>query len=832
MTWNDEDNRDAIRPTEVTAVLLANGKETGKTLTLTAKDGWKGSFENLAVNEAGKAITYTLKVVDIKGYTCEAATGKNGLTLTYTHKTGTVSVKASVKWNDADNQDGVRPKSVSMQLFADGAKYGESVTVGEADGWSKIWNSLPAKNAGTDVKYTVEISGVSSYYNAEMSGNAAEGYVLTASHTTAVADIPVSVSWNDTDDQDGIRPAEVETELYANGETTGKKLTLTAENSWKGSFEKLPVNAEGKAITYSLKSTSEVEGYTETSEGTNAGLTLTFSHETAVIDVTAVTDWEDANNQDGIRPTYYTVQLYANGNKSGSAVTLNTSNKFSKTWKGLQKNSAGKAIEYTVKASNLPEGYETAVSGNAAEGFTVINTYVPSTVKVPVSVQWNDADNQDGVQPAEVTAELYADGQTTGKTVTLNAANNWNAVFAEVNAKKDGKQIEYKVVSTDVTGYTYEVTGNALSQNGFVIAYAHTPEVVSITSNAVWKDNDNQDGIRPADAVLYLYANDKNIDKTVIKESGEWTTTWTGLPKYQAGKEVVYTVKASEAAGYTVNVTGYTAEYVHAAEKINVTVKNTWDDAANLMGARPLKVTAEIFANGISTGKTVTLMSANNWTVKVASLDKNSAGKAITYTAKLTAPAGYTISGTTADQNGNISVRATYKINKKFSVKLSATRFTYNGKVQKPKVTVKVGTKTLSSKYYTVTYRNNKNTGYATVLVQGKGSYANYAAKISFVIIPKQMKTPSVKSTAKKKMTVSWTRDSQATQYIIQYSQNKNFTGKTTKTVTISKNTIKARTFTGLTSNKNYYVRIRSVKVVNDKKLYSSWSKTTRVKVK
>ena len=94
------------------------------------------------------------------------------------------------------------------------------------------------------------------------------------------------------------------------------------------------------------------------------------------------------------------------------------------------------------------------------------------------------------------------------------------------------------------------------------------------------------------------------------------------------------------------------------------------------------------------------------------------------------------------------------------------------------------------------------------------------------------MKTPSVKSTAKKKMTVSWTRDSQATQYIIQYSQNKNFTGKTTKTVSISKNTIKARSFTGLTSNKNYYVRIRSVKVVNDKKLYSSWSKTTRVKVK
>lgn len=833
--WNDGDNQDGVRPSKVKVQLTANNENYGEPVELSDANKWAYTWSGLDVDAAdGTAIVYRLKAVDTdSAYTAKVSGNTDdGFTVTYSHETEKTSVSASAEWKDNDDQDGIRPASISVQLMADGKAVDDKVTLDAEGKWSKTWTGLPKNNKGTEIKYTVEYSRIPSAYTTKTSGSAAAGYKVTASYTPKTTSLAASVTWNDEDNRDAIRPTEVTAVLLANGKETGKTLTLTAKDGWKGSFENLAVNEAGKEITYSLKSVSEVKGYTATGEGTNKGLILTFSHETAVIDVTAVTDWEDANDQDGNRPDYYTVQLYANGNKSGSAVTLNTSNKFSKTWKGLQKNSAGKAIEYTVKASNLPEGYETAVSGNAAEGFTVINTYVPSTVKVPVSVQWNDADNQDGVQPAEVTAELYADGQTTGKTVTLNAANNWNAVFAEVNAKKDGKQIEYKVVSTDVTGYTYEVTGNALSQNGFVIAYAHTPEVVSITSNAVWKDNDNQDGIRPADAVLYLYANDKNIDKTVIKESGEWTTTWTGLPKYQAGKEVVYTVKASEAAGYTVNVTGYTAEYVHAAEKINVTVKNTWDDAANLMGARPLKVTAEIFANGISTGKTVTLMSANNWTVKVASLDKNSAGKAITYTAKLTAPAGYTISGTTADQNGNISVRATYKINKKFSVKLSATRFTYNGKVQKPKVTVKVGTKTLSSKYYTVTYRNNKNTGYATVLVQGKGSYANYAAKISFVIIPKQMKTPSVKSTAKKKMTVSWTRDSQATQYIIQYSQNKNFTGKTTKTVTISKNTIKARTFTGLTSNKNYYVRIRSVKVVNDKKLYSSWSKTSRVKVK
>lgn len=57
----------------------------------------------------------------------------------------------------------------------------------------------------------------------------------------------------------------------------------------------------------------------------------------------------------------------------------------------------------------------------------------------------------------------------------------------------------------------------------------------------------------------------------------------------------------------------------------------------------------------------------------------------------------------------------------KFTVTLSKTSYTYNGKKQTPKVTVTYKGKTVSSKYYTVSYKNNKNVKKCSVTVTGKG---------------------------------------------------------------------------------------------------------------
>ena len=461
---------------------------------------------------------------------------------------------------------------------------------------------------------------------------------------------------------------------------------------------------------------------------------------------------------------------------------------------------------------------------------------------IPASVQWNDADNQDGIRPASVEVELYANDQATGNKVTLTAENNWKAAFAETDMKKNGVRIAYTAVVTsgDVAGYTSSVTGNALDDNGFVVNYAHTPEVTKVTTSAVWNDADNQDGIRPNYVSVQLKADGVNAGKeAVLDAAGNWSMTWDNLPKFKAGKEISYTVEAASAVnGYgdaviTGNAAeGYIVTYAHSVAKTKVTVKNTWSDLDNVVDSRPAKLVVEIYANGKATGRRVTLTASNKWTAAVTNLNKNAAGKAISYTGKVVGPPkGYSISIKAA--NGTVNVTSKYTVvTKKLKLKLSKTSYVYTGKNLKPTVTVYNGKKKVSSKYYTVTYKNNKNTGYATVIVKGKGKFAKYAGKATFTIKPKTMKNPVVKKGAKKTLNVSWRRDAQATKYVVQYSQSSKFKGKTTKTVTINNNKTGKTVLKGLTSRKNYYVRVRSCKVVNGKEIWGAYSKATKMKVK
>ena len=847
VVWDDGDNQDGVRPASVEATLYADDAATEKKVTLNDSNNWTDdkTFSNLDKSKDGKDIVYSVKAADVEGYTLETTSDeKTGVVLKYTHKTEVTSVTASVKWDDADNQDGKRPESVNLQLKADEAASGDPVAVNAAGEWKTTWTVAKNKPVAKEIVYTVEAAAPEGY-KASVSGTAAEGYVITLSHTPEVVTIPVSAQWNDTENQDGKRPASVEITLAANGKES-KKVALTAENNWKASFDNLDVYAAGKAITYTVTA-ADVEGYTASAAGDNAGFVVSFNHETEKTSVSMTTVWDDKNNQDGYRPGSYTVQLKADGQAVGDIVTLNSDNGFANKWDGLQKNRTGKVgekIEYTVEVVDLDRTYyEAIVKGDDVNGFVVTNLYVPLTKVIPASVQWNDADNQDGIRPASVDVELYADGQATGNKVTLTAENEWKAAFAETDMKKNGVRIAYTAVVTsgELAGYTCTVTGEALDDNGFVVNYAHTPEVTKVIASTVWDDADNQDGIRPNHVNIQLKADGVNVGKeSVLDTDGNWSLTWDNLPKFNAGKEIIYTVEmTSTVDGYGEAVVtgnaaeGYTVTYAHSVAKTKVTVKNTWSDLNNVVDSRPSKLVVEIYANGKSTGKRVTLTSANKWTASVSNLDKNAAGKAISYTGKVVSvPSGYSIS--IKASNGTVTVTSKYtRYTKKLTVKPSKTVLVYNGKTQRPSVTVYNGNKKVSSKYYTVTYKNNKNTGYATVIVKGKSSYAKYAGKAAFIIRPKQMRKPSVKSTAKRTLAVTWTRDAQATKYVVQYSQSSKFTGKTTKSVTISKNTIRSTTLKGLTSGKYYYVRVRSYKVANGKNIYApSWSQSVRIKVK
>ena len=100
------------------------------------------------------------------------------------------------------------------------------------------------------------------------------------------------------------------------------------------------------------------------------------------------------------------------------------------------------------------------------------------------------------------------------------------------------------------------------------------------------------------------------------------------------------------------------------------------------------------------------------------------------------------------------------------------------------------------------------------------------------------LKVETIPSTAtlklkagKKQLTASWSKVSDISGYEVQYSTSKKFTKKTTKTVKVKKSS-KKTTVKKLKKGKKYYVRIRTYKTVDGKKIYSDWSKVKSVKVK
>ena len=86
-------------------------------------------------------------------------------------------------------------------------------------------------------------------------------------------------------------------------------------------------------------------------------------------------------------------------------------------------------------------------------------------------------------------------------------------------------------------------------------------------------------------------------------------------------------------------------------------------------------------------------------------------------------------------------------------------------------------------------------------------------------------------SKGKKKFTVTWAKVSGVKGYQIQYSSEKK-KKKNNKSVTVTKQKSTKATVKKLKSKKKYYVRVRTYKTVNGKKIYSSWSKVKSVKTK
>ena len=178
------------------------------------------------------------------------------------------------------------------------------------------------------------------------------------------------------------------------------------------------------------------------------------------------------------------------------------------------------------------------------------------------------------------------------------------------------------------------------------------------------------------------------------------------------------------------------------------------------------------------------------------------------------------------------TISKTFKINAASIAKATVSGIsnkTYTGKAITQNPTVKLGSKTLKKGTdYTVSYKNNKAVGKATVTIKGKGNYTGTISK-TFKINPKKTTLKTATSPKTKQLKVTYSKVSGVTGYQTVYSTSSKFTKATTKTAS-SKST--SKTISGLTKGKTYYVKVRTYKTVNGTKYYSGYSAVKKKKIK
>ena len=525
--WDDDNNRDRVRPASLTVTLLADDAVLN-TCELNEANGWSATVEDLPgfnkVDGQPHEIVYRWEEPEVPGYAL-SGTEKNGTltTLTNSHKIEKTSRIVMKVWEDDDNRDGIRPQTLTVALYANGSpamRDGREITVAltALNNWVGMAGDLPKFEDGVEIVYTWVEKNVPALYTLISTETVGILTTLTNSHESEETSVSVRKVWNDNNNAYGVRPAAIRVQLYGDGQACGDAMTLSQANGWTYTWTKLPkmaqpVNGVGAhhAISYTVEELEVPADYVRVITGSmSTGYIITNSlyrgdliiekvfditpvvpaptptpevtptptpevpeetptptPEPETTDIPVIKTWVDNNNQDGNRPGMITVHLYADGAEAGSAVLTEASG-WRYTFTGLPRTKDGTAITYTVSEDPV-EWYVSSVSG-----YTITNTYQPEVTSATVRKVWNDSNNALGWRPAAIHATL-----SNGMTVTLSDANGWTATINNLPTRRNGQPVTYTWHEQVVLGYVqtgYEVVGDTTTFTNSLYVRPEPPE--------------------------------------------------------------------------------------------------------------------------------------------------------------------------------------------------------------------------------------------------------------------------------------------------------------------------------------------------------------------
>lgn len=539
-------------------------------------------------------------------------------------------------WNDADNQDGSRPNSITVHLVKNGVKTNQSATLNAANNWSNAdaFTNLPVYENGMKITYGVQEDVPSGYTVTTDGVDKNRNITLTNTHHPNNKKV-----WFSKQSLGGQELAGAMMRLTGTLDDTTKTFAAQIWPTKQGQSQQLDLQPG----TYTLTETKAPAGYTKADDivfrvgtGDDGKLQVRIrqsdgSYVTAADSLITMVDAYQPHRV-AIAKNSLTdgITNIAGASMSVTGRTLDGKSVNSITWTTKQGQSQQLDLQpgtYTLSETNPPAGYTKADD-------------------ITFSVDINGKITVDGKTQTDGTLTMVDKPDTNGiffsKTAVGGGAELAGAEFNLTGSTFEGKTIDpitwtsggtpkrfmlkdgvYTLTETKApTGYeavkplTFTVREGQVYIDGVLqsdrtIRVEDRIATTMVRVRKVWSDSNY--GNRPEKVTFHLLRNAKELTDqqyTVeVDSSSSWTHTWTDLPRYdENGERYNYTVdeettRKLKDGSYRVSITKrpyqdgaeYTVLNVREPDAISAKVTKNWNDNSDNDGKRPHKLTFHVW---------------------------------------------------------------------------------------------------------------------------------------------------------------------------------------------------------------------------------------------
>lgn len=206
-------------------------------------------------------------VYDSKGNLIASEEDLTNTDQTITLYTEDTKISVEKVWDDNNDQDGIRPTTIKVQLYADGKASGRTVELSENNDWKYTWKDLDKQKNGEDIVYTVDEIEIPDGYTKTVTNKGA-AFTITNTHKPGATEVKVTKVWKDNNDKYQKRPGSIRVQLYKTVagelEAVGEPVTLDKSMNWTYTWKDLDKQENGITIIYTVDEISVPEGYTKT----------------------------------------------------------------------------------------------------------------------------------------------------------------------------------------------------------------------------------------------------------------------------------------------------------------------------------------------------------------------------------------------------------------------------------------------------------------------------------------------------------------------------------------------------------------------------------------